>query len=268
MPNQYLINQLLLAVCAVSYIAIFTTSMFLEFSTTTSVFAWVISIVCLHYLLNLVHIASHNILARSPKLNSVLGGVAAFFGGVTIADFKSTHLLHHRFLDDPKRDPDHYITNSGWWVTIPFKIFYHDVYFWREGLWRKNSAWKSYILTRILQISLITIIILSGYKSVWIALWLTPMLVLGLLNGLFLFYLPHYIPKLEQKWRTKPTKFNKLPLVLIDISRVSHERHHDNIRNNENYFPLFSFMKSVFSKSTTLSEATQPDFHLKYTKYT
>ena len=194
----------------------------------------------LHYLLNLVHIGSHNLLSRKRSWNSLLGNIAGFFGGVTFADFRLTHLRHHRYLDDPREDPDYFITNSGPWFTIPFKIFYHDVFFFRRGLYRSQQSWRGYVLTRLAQVLTVSLLLALGLKSAWITLWLTPMLLLGLCNGLFLFYFPHYIPRVEKQWRTKPRFWNAPARILIDISRVFHERHHDRIQNNLNYYPLLA----------------------------
>ena len=240
MLTKYRLNQFLLLLSAGGYVGNFWAATWTESSLLANIGHFAVATGCLHYLLNLVHIGSHNLLSKRRSWNSFLGNVAGFFGGVTFADFRLTHLRHHRYLDDPQEDPDYFITNSGPWFTIPFKIFYHDVFFFRRGLYKSQHSWRGYLLTRLAQAATVSLLVLLGLKSVWISLWLLPMLLLGLANGLFLFYFPHYIPKLETRWRARPSLWNYPARTLIDVSRVFHERHHDSIQTNLNYFPLLA----------------------------
>ncbi len=259
MFTKHNINQLTLATSILSFITAFVIA--------GQVTSWEVRIVCfalvvisLHYVLNLVHIGTHNLLSKNRRINSILSNVAAFFGGITFAAFRTTHLLHHRFTSEEDKDPDLYITKSGPIWSIPFKILYHDVFFWRQGLWKQNSGWQSYLITRILQITLISTLFFSSYRLIWVYYWLVPMLILGLLNGMFLFYFPHYSTKLERKWRAKPTPYNYIPRTLIDISRIYHERHHDKINNNQNYYPIIASLNHfIINKNFNYS------LHLKYT---
>lgn len=259
MISKHNVNQLVLYVSIIVYISSFilagvSNSWLLRHA------AFILVIISLHYLLNLVHIGSHNLLSRSRRLNSILGNIAGFFGGVTFADFRTTHLLHHRFTSAENQDPDLYITKSGPIWSIPFKIFYHDVFFWSRGLWKQNNSWKSYLVTRLLQILVISLLFVSSWRYIWVYYWLVPMLILGLLNGLFLFYFPHYTTKLEKRWRAHPNLLNYLPRKLIDISRIYHEWHHDKIQNNQNYYP---FIASFWHFVTTGN--LNYNLHLKYT---
>jgi beta-carotene hydroxylase len=198
-----------------------------------------------HYILNIVHLASHQLLSKDRKLNYYLGSLASLEGGVTFADFSTTHMLHHKNTSKLDSDPDHWITNSGSIFSIPFKIFYHDVYFWTRGLWKLQRGWLNYILTRSIQIGIVVAFELTGNIDIWKNFWLSPLLVVGFLNGLFLFYYPHYSTKLENSWRIlqKPNFVQKLFLLFIDISRVYHEKHHDKIVENSHYYPVFSYIK-------------------------
>jgi fatty acid desaturase len=266
MKNSFTINKIQFWIHSLSYIGVFTIGVvnmriLIEYPILLVPLV-LLATTNLHHLLNLVHIGTHMMIDKNRKINSIYGNLSGFFGGVTFADFRTTHLLHHRFLSDPQRDPDHFITTSGPWFTIPFKIFYHDIYFWRNNLWRQQNSWLSYLITRFFQILIISLIIVLGYKQIWIYLWLIPMLILGLLNGLFLFYLPHHAPKIEQKWQKNPNIFNLLPRLAIYISRSYHEKHHDNIRENHNYYPIFSSIKSFLSPTYP----SKPDLHYKYTQ--
>ncbi len=56
---------------------------------------------------NLVHDSSHRNLFVTPKLNDVIGNFfAAFAMFDTVAAYRKSHLMHHRFLGDTSIDPD------------------------------------------------------------------------------------------------------------------------------------------------------------------
>jgi fatty acid desaturase len=246
--NKYHCNQLLF----VANIAVVTILFYIILSAQINLISGTILFfliaLCQHYFLNLVHIGSHHLLSRNPLVNSFIGNICAIMGGVTFADFKTTHFLHHRNVSDDKHDPDHWITTSGSVFTIPFKIFYHDYYFWSQGLWKKQHNWRGYIINRVAQIILVTGFQFTGNIQIWQNFWLLPLLVVGFLNGLFLFYFPHYSTKIERRWRKQntPNPLKKLSLLAIDISRIYHEKHHDRIAENSNYFPVLSFIKDKF----------------------
>jgi beta-carotene hydroxylase len=247
--NKYQLNQLILAADITVVFSLFYILLTNKLDLTANILVFLAVAVCQHYFLNLVHIGSHHLLSKNKTVNSVLGNIASIIGGVTFADFKTTHFLHHRNVSDDKNDPDHWITTSGSVFTIPFKIFYHDYYFWSHGLWRQNGAWKGYIIDRAIQILLVSAFSVTGNLAVWQYFWLLPLLLVGFLNGLFLFYFPHYTTKLERQWRKAKSKLphQTVTLLAIDISRIYHEKHHDRIAENRNYFPVLAFLHDTLS---------------------
>jgi fatty acid desaturase len=249
--TKYQLNQLIFAVDIVAIFGLFYILLIWRLDYIGSVLIFFSIAFCQHYFLNLVHIGSHHLLSRNKTLNSVLGNISSIMGGVTFADFKTTHFLHHRNVGDTKNDPDHWITTSGSVFTIPFKIFYHDYYFWTKGLWQKQGNWQGYIVDRLAQGCLVLGFYFSGNINIWQNFWLLPLLLVGFLNGLFLFYFPHYTTKLERAWRKIAAKMphQTLTLLSIDISRIYHEKHHDRIAENRNYFPVFAFAQDKISST-------------------
>lgn len=55
---------------------------------------------------NLVHEASHNNLFQTARTHSELEFLYAFPVFRLLDDYKSSHLIHHKFLGDPVKDPD------------------------------------------------------------------------------------------------------------------------------------------------------------------
>jgi fatty acid desaturase len=227
-----------------------------------------INSVFIHTLFNVVHLASHSLLGKKFWVNRCYGNIAAFFGGITFSDFYTTHLLHHAHQGDSEKDPDHWITRSGSIWTIPLKIMYHDVWFWKHHLNERKHLGKDYLATRALQVLTVLAFLLTGNIAIFLLFWLLPMGIVGLMNGLFLFYYPHYSTHLEQsiKENSNPNLFGKGLLEAIDISRISHEVHHDRVRSNEVYYPLswaFGHMiRGTWTQVKTDAELKYTDFKL------
>ncbi len=256
--NRYFCNQIVLAISLSTLIFSFN---FLLTKSSIQPLDVVIFIplhfLCLHYLLNITHIASHNQMSRSFLLNKFLGNIAAIFGGLTLADFTATHLVHHLNPADKNKDPDYPITKlkSGKtnFLSIPFKIWMHDMYFWQSNLWKKRNAWVGYLINRIAQIAMVVAFSLSGNINIWSWFWLLPVLLVGYFNGMFLFYFPHFTTNWENAARRNLITHKSIGIIssvclkLIDISRIYHEFHHNNITENTNYYPLESYIwKSMY----------------------
>jgi fatty acid desaturase len=225
-----------------------------------------INALCLHYLLNITHIASHNQMSKNFLVNQIIGNISATFGGLTMADFSSTHLIHHLHPADKDNDPDYPITKLSKggtnFISIPFKIWMHDTYFWTHGLWKKRYNWLSYILNRTIQIAIVIAFNMSGILNIWMWFWLLPILVVGFFNGMFLFYFPHFTTKWENTQRARPDSiFHSWAVELIDISRIYHEFHHNNITENRNYYPLENY---IWQKISGKWETSLDNFKGKY----
>jgi beta-carotene hydroxylase len=258
--SKYQINQAVFWLAANGLIGL----MYLGFQGFINIFTavpfFLAIAACLHYLLNVIHLASHQQISKRRWLNSLIGNIAAIFGGVTLADFKATHQLHHKNPGNFELDPDHYITTSGHMFWMPFKLWYHDIYFWREGLWRQNRQWLSYGINRLSQLAIIIFFLATGHWWLLVFFWSWPAWLVGFFNGLFLFYFPHYSTKKEEYWRLATTVdlslWARFSLELIDISRIYHELHHLKITNNMAYFPVYFYLKDKLQKSWAEKQLT------------
>ena len=203
----------------------------------------------LHYLMNVLHQASHNLLSRNRHWNIFFGHTSAILTGLTFSEFRLTHSMHHANLGDSNKDPDYKLTHSGTLLTLPFRIWQKDVYFWKNKLYKKNKAWKGYLIDRALQILLVLLIFVFKNQTAYFSYWLIAVLTVGYLNGLFLFYFPHYSTKWEKlnQQKTKVNIITKLILTFINISRFYHHKHHDKTNDNTVYFPLENYLYSHFT---------------------
>ena len=192
----------------------------------------------LHNLMNLLHISSHNLVSRNKLINNTIGHICAIFSGLTFIEFRSTHILHHKHTKIYGKDPDMEITNSGHYMLIPFRIWQKDVYFFKSNLYKKKGYLISYLLDRILQLFFIILIICAilTFKiyvfGIILSLYLLALFITGFLNGLFLFFFPHYSTPFVDKTNLKFVK------NAVQLSRISHSQHHDRISRLDCYFPL------------------------------
>jgi fatty acid desaturase len=250
--TKYNFNKLVFLIANLILVAIFYSLINLEFNLFQKVILAGLISICLHYNLNILHQASHRLLSKNKGLNDLFGNLSAILGGVTFPGFQSTHFIHHKNPSDPTLDPDYAITNSKSFFFLPFKIWYHDRFYWQHGLWQKHfPAWQ-YFADRLAQISIVAAFYFTGHLQIWLYFWLLPIYFVGFLNGMFLFYFPHYSTKLENLWRTKISLLSqskpyqniiqKLSIFFIDISRYYHERHHDKIMENQNFYPLEKYL--------------------------
>lgn len=281
--NKYRFNQLVFLAAQTSLFTIFWLLLTKNFQWWQYLSFFILNCGILSCHLNLVHLASHGLLNKNKIVNSILGNISAIFGGLTLADFKTTHAMHHANALNIEKDPDYSIANSISFLTMPFKIWHHDRYFWTKKLWERQNNWIGYIFDRAVQITIISSLSLNGYLYIWVYFWLVPMLVVGVLNGMFLFYLPHYLTNTEKKFRSIlgietnyklpyikannilewfNLKYKILTLLSINISRIYHEKHHDKTSENENFYPISSYLISKVNGSW---DNLTTNYQLKYT---
>lgn len=213
---------------------------------------WIVNILCLHYMFTTVHQSSHGLLSKNKYINYCFGFISTLLAGITFADFKFTHDLHHKHIGNKNRDPDHMISGSGPILLIPFKIFYHDYYFIKNN--KSIFEYISYFFERIIQISIVLLLFLDK-PFLFSTFWLVPMLVIGVMNALFLFYFPHYKHWIES------TKYNFSPLKSsIQMSREYHHKHHDDPSLNSNFYPFEISVLSMLKKESTVNYDSSKDY--------
>ena len=268
--NKYQVNQVIF----LSNLIIFGINIWCIFLDKNWVLwsgQFVISVISLHYFCNLVHLASHQMLSKNRTINHIIGWISALPVLVfSFVDFKITHTQHHLHTTNPDLDPDHKITVSGPVWLLPFRIIiYKDGFFWRQAINKRNwSSIIEYTTERIIQLSFFVWVILNSNTFVGSRLaifWILPLLIVGVLNAMFLYFYPHYQNNIELWSRqilnnqTKLTQqnsniFNKIIATItiwsIDLSRTIHQAHHDKVLANSPYYPEFWLWNNSFFGNT------------------
>ena len=228
--SKYQLNQ------AVFCLAFF--GQFFLFFANPNIFTVLASFVCLHYLSNILHIASHNGASKNRFLNKIIGWLTCVWVFVfTFADFCLTHKEHHKFQGDKEKDPDYKIIAGGNVFLLPFRIvLVKDATFWNY-----NKMRFEYLFQRFCQI--ITVVsAFIFFRENFIYNWILPLLLVGICNALFLYFLPHYTNSLFEKLIQR----SKFFAYLTQIARVSHDLHHQKVTNNLVYYPEFWVQKTGY----------------------
>lgn len=262
--SKYRFNQLVFWICWASLIAIiYFSQQSLNLLQSIGLFVW--SFLVLYYLCNLIHLASHNLLARKVKLNHIFGWLAALPIFVfTFIDFKITHLEHHKHQGHQDHDPDYKIVKTGPVFFLPLRIiFYKDLFFLRYCKDKsKPKMVVEYVIQRVLQACYFGFIIFQCQSlSNWslFTFYIIPLSIVGACNAAFLYYYPHYenafglwCYRFNLSKKTSNSWFNFINPVLwiasmfvwsVELSRAVHELHHQKPSGNLFYYPEFWLFK-------------------------
>lgn len=140
------------------------------------------------------HEAIHRCAAQKPRHNDLILSIATFmvvpFGKGNL--FRLMHMRHHRFANDPQKDPDHWMASSLW--TMPVWGFWPFIYL--VNYLRKPDVlpnMKPSEVWRELAIAVVAITALFIWQPfVTLMLWLIPSYIAFFLMCLVFMMLPHY----------------------------------------------------------------------------
>ncbi|MEO0373184.1 MAG: beta-carotene hydroxylase [Cyanobacteria bacterium P01_A01_bin.17] len=182
------------------------------------------SIVALHLAGTIIHEASHNAAHTSRIINAALGHASALMLGFAFPVFTRVHLQHHANVNDPDKDPDHFVSTGGPLWLIAARFFYHEIFFFQRRLWRKYELLE-WFLSRLYLVALIGCAIQFGFIHFVLNFWFVPALIVGITYGLFFDYFPHRPFQETARWRNARIYASPILNVLI-LSQNYHLIHH------------------------------------------
>lgn len=148
-----------------------------------------------YYLFSVVHDSSHNAVSRHVWLNEALGRIGlVYFAPLAPMDVaRYIHMAHHRFANDPDRDPDAYAHKLDWlfplrWLN--FDYFYTKWFFTKGGDFARRkygavAAYAAFILGSC------AMIIWAGYGLELLMLWFIPTRISSFLFVFVFSFLTH-----------------------------------------------------------------------------
>lgn len=183
-----------------------------------------VNVVALHMAGTVIHDASHNVAHREPLVNALMGHVSALMLGFAFPVFTRVHLQHHAHVNDPKNDPDHFVSTGGPLWLIAARFFYHEVFFFKRRLWRKYELLE-WFLSRLFLVGVVYIACQHNCLGYVLNFWFSPALVVGLALGLFFDYLPHRPFQERDRWKNSRVYPSAVLNILI-LGQNYHLIHH------------------------------------------
>ncbi len=178
----------------------------------------------LHLVGSVIHDACHGVAHRNKIVNAALGHGSAFLLCFSFPVFTRVHMQHHAHVNDPINDPDHVVSTYGPLWIINARFMYHEVFFFRRKLWRKNELLE-WALARS-SLALIVFFAVQYHILGYIFnFWFIPLAIVGLVLGLFFDYLPHRPFKERDRWKNARVYPNRILNWLI-MGQNYHLVHH------------------------------------------
>lgn len=153
-----------------------------------------LNIVALWPVFHVAHDALHRAASSNVTLNDWIGriGLLMFVPHVSLEVFRYSHMIHHRFTNDPQ-DPDHYV-NGSWWST-PLRWMTFDLYYaWYNATStdpRGRKTLKQTLPYCVATVIAVAVLCYLGYGREVLLLWLIPSrITLALIAFVFL-WMPH-----------------------------------------------------------------------------
>lgn len=182
------------------------------------------NVLALHMSGTVIHDASHNSAHRNRLANALMGHGSALMLGFAFPVFTRVHIQHHGNVNDPKNDPDHFVSTGGPLWLIAARFFYHEIFFFKRRLWR-NYELLEWFLSRLFVASIVCLAYRYGFLGYIMNFWFVPALVVGLALGLFFDYLPHRPFKERDRWKNARVYPNPV-LNLLILGQNYHLIHH------------------------------------------
>jgi beta-carotene hydroxylase len=148
-----------------------------------------------YYLFSVVHDSSHNAVSKNKLVNEALGRIGLiYFAPLAPMDVaRYIHMAHHKYANDPERDPDAYAHKLDIWFPLRWLNFdyYYAKWFFQKGgdfARRKYPAVFAYAAFIIASCALI---IWLGYGMELLMLWFIPTRISSFLFVLVFSFLTH-----------------------------------------------------------------------------
>ena len=155
------------------------------FFTPTNGWAYVIDVLVRSYLAFvgtvMAHEGSHGLLGRSRAANCWWGRLALVPTMVPFANFRRTHLLHHRHTNMEAHDPDHFIKPSAhreWELPLRAIAMPHHWFFWLRDRKAVDTSHVRELILNYVGIALVYLPILLAVGAFRFVSAMVPLLVL------------------------------------------------------------------------------------------
>jgi beta-carotene hydroxylase len=182
------------------------------------------NVLALHMVGTVIHDACHGVAHQNKLMNAFLGHGSAFLLCFSFPVFTRVHMQHHAFVNDPDNDPDHVVSTMGPLWIINARFLYHEIFFFKRKLWRKNEL-VEWFWARLSLVVVVYVAYHYNFLGYVFNFWFVPLAIVGLVLGLFFDYLPHRPFVERDRWKNARVYPNALLNWLI-MGQNYHLVHH------------------------------------------
>ncbi|GAB4187325.1 MAG: hypothetical protein Tsb002_12550 [Wenzhouxiangellaceae bacterium] len=158
-----------------------------------------INTICSYIAYSVLHEASHGLVSTHRRLNDFVGRIALFMVSVTpfFRTYRFLHMTHHRFTNDPIKDPDYFAGHGSAW-TLPIRWMVMDTAYvttyFRPGFYsdRPRGEKIDFWLSIAFGIALIAVVVAMGWVVPFLLLYFIPTRIALFVLAITFDYLPHY----------------------------------------------------------------------------
>jgi len=180
-----------------NFLAMILTVVLAEFDFINLISASLI-ITCLMFVMFTVsHDAAHGSISSIPIINEIVGRMAFCTMGplVCFPTFKYIHNMHHKFTNDPIKDPDRFCIEGNWY-SIPFRCMFiiphYCYYYLRISSTRPKLEILEFIIHIGCNIGIASAAIDKGYTYQILFYWLIPSILSHGSLAFFFDFIPHH----------------------------------------------------------------------------
>lgn len=162
---------------------------------------WAIGLNCIaaYMAFTVAHDATHSAVSTNRKLNDWLGRLSTMLlePAPAFGLFRFVHMQHHKFTNDPEKDPDRYAgTGPKWllpfkWVTMDFAYFSHYLNPRVFGK-RPRKERVEFYAGGLVGVAIIAAAISGGWLTYYLLLHFVPTRIIKIFLTLSFDFLPHY----------------------------------------------------------------------------
>jgi beta-carotene hydroxylase len=148
-----------------------------------------------YFLFSVVHDSSHRAVSRNIWLNEALGRIGlVYFAPLAPMDVaRYIHMSHHRYTNDPQRDPDAYSHRLDWLFPLRWLNFdyYYTKWFFQQGGEFARRKYAALALYAAFILGSCAAIIALGYGTELLMLWFLPTRISSFLFVFVFSFLTH-----------------------------------------------------------------------------
>ena len=179
------------------------------------------------------HEASHSSVSTNRTLNDWVGRAAMFLMEPTpiFLSFRAIHMNHHKFTNDPARDPDIYAGSGPAWL-LPFKWATLDTGYFRfylqPEIFAKRPKRERFEFYLGIAFGLVVVVAMAaaGWLAYYLLLFFIPSRVLKFILGFSFDFLPHYPHKATAKRQPFQSTSNRVGMEWLLTPLFFYQNYH------------------------------------------